>query len=808
MLKSNWKFFDLKRCTGGRGKGMKNFLLVRISKFQVLLVIGLLVWGDGVIFAAKKTSSLPPSKPAVPATKAPTPPPAAPKAPTPPPKTPPVQPKTSTPSVATPKVSPVPATGKPSDPKSTPPTVTKSDGDKKASIASKDVVKKTADTSKPADTKTDLKSSSKPSSATTTGTKPAADTKPADASAEPAKKSLWSKLKPGGDTTPAASAADPAAPPTEKKPSLFSKLSGAVNNAGGVGGIAAIAGGAANNPLLQMAAQKIGGDKATALLNKAGSAANIAGAAASGDVAGAIAGAGSLTGVLPSPVAPEPALEEPASDALPAAADQQVPVSADSTVVAGAQVAAPVAVPVPVQPVAAVHPGVLAQASSSPAPIVGSPTSDSEIISAFIQGLIEVLKTAEFNDSSLVIPFTASGMRCVVTVPLHPGLSNQDQPFNSVVATLDSASPDSVKASLMSLLNISPEEVFVIKVILMLNTGRKQLAADFDVHDFILVNLPMLLYRLEKTKDGLYAKSSHAAIESIRAAYRPILSLIQFPQDPWYERVMTDIPNGEATSFMKAISAIRWEAGHEDRTKMFTARLLPLLNKDRNPLEKAFFEYAILEQLQEYDGGFVKSDSADFIKRVIDSRLVLLEPMLRDAVMKMKEVGCDVAAIAKVEAFIEGIAGKPRVADNDADPLVHLTIPPIPVEGLGTGVDYFLKVIDPFMRLHIIHRQIHGDRGFTYFDFGYSSDQAKEALVALAIRSLRGMSAVALEEELTDIYFRSDHTVVDGLLGRLASTQGYKVSDIQGAVAKAKKAEKEVVEEEHDDSVMEPKNIA
>lgn len=803
-----------------------SFLIGRALNIRALVIFGLLVGMTGTVFAAKaapkpapKTVAAPVKAP-TPPPKAPTPPPAKPAAPTAPPKAPaaPVAPaKTTTP--ATPV-----APAKPTTSTSTPTTGAGAKAPTPASTATKPA------TPTPATTGTGSKTPPAPSTSGAKTATPTAGAKPADTRAADAKTPAAgtdAAKKPGlGDKSKTAATGTPDAPaaagaePAAAKPSMFSKLSGAVAGAGGIGGIASMAGGLASNPLVQMAAQKVGGDQAAAALGTVGSAANVASAAASGDVMGAVAGAGNLTGIMKSPppaaaapvaaVVADPVAEPQDPAPAPAAAeDVAVAVDGAAPVAAAAHVAVPVAATVVAGGAVAAKPPVAVGVATPVVKtlVVGAGTPDQGAVTAYVHALVESLKTADFNASSVAVAFAAAGGRYTVTIPLHPGLSNQDQPFNSVTATLESTAPESVKAALMPLLTLNPEEVFVIKVILMLNSAHKQSAADFDVNDFILVNLPMLLYRLERTKDGVYEKSSRGAIEAVRTSYRPILALVQFPENHWYDRVVTDMPGGEATPFMKAVSALRWQAGHEDRSQSFSTKLLPLLSKDRNPLERAYFEYAILEQLQEYDGGFVKSDSADFIKRVIDSRLTVLEPVLRDAVVKMKAAECNADAIAKVEAFVGSIASKPRVADSDADPLVRLIMPAVPVEGLGSGVDYFLKVVDPFMRANIIHRPIHGDRGYVYFDFGYDSDQAREALVSLAIRSLRGMGSKDLQDELADIYFRADDAVVDGFLGHLATTQGYKVSEIQSASAKAKKAAVEVVEEEHDDGVMEPKNI-
>lgn len=691
----------------------------------------------------------------------------------------------------------------------------------------------------------------------TAATKTGTGDKAAATAAKPGEKTAAKPgAKPAAKPGAAASTATDDDTPAPAKPSMASRL----------GGLASMAGGLASNPLvsglgsqaLGMAVTKVTGN-ADAGAMVSGAAQTAAAAHASGEnplaavaanqgaqVAGAVVAkatgnenAGALVAGLASSAAgattpvneaaapvegdgaaavDQPAASEevaavvdtPAADTAPAdIPPTETPVEDGAALATLTEEAAAVAdTPLPAPAVVTKQP--TAGGAKAPvvaaAKVVAAAPKVSSVIGAFVKAVEASLKVADFDTDVLKVTFTANGAATKISIPLGgKGFGDAKKAFEAQSGAFEGAVAVPVKAEVEPLLKLAPVEVFAFKLILMLNGAKKAVAADFDTDDFILVNLPMLLHRLEMT-DGAYAKSSRAAFDAIRAQYKPLLALIEFPDNPWYNRVMTDMPGGEPTSFMRALSKIRWESGHKERTKMFADSVLPQLTASRSPLEKAYFAYAFSAHLDEYDGGFVKSDSDDFIKRVIESRFTALEPVLKDAVVKMKAADVEAEAVTKAEEFLSGLATKPRTAGADAEPLVPLQMPAVPVTGLGSGVDYFVKIVDPYIRTQILHRAISGEAKYVYFDFAYDADQAKEAVVALAARVLQGLVSTEITEELTDIYYRADDTVVDDMLARLKGIPGYEMNIIQSATEKAKKAVNDR-EEEDDDIVMDDSDL-
>lgn len=431
------------------------------------------------------------------------------------------------------------------------------------------------------------------------------------------------------------------------------------------------------------------------------------------------------------------------------------------------------------------------------------------VTAAFIAGLQDALKTADFDADTLTANCTINDAPVVVTIPLgYSGFGDAATPFDGVTATLGDGTDQAVIDELTPLLTLAPEEVFVLKLILMTNSANKVAAGgDFDADDFILANVAMLLYRLQQTGNGAYATSSQAAFGAVRDSYKPLFDLVQFPENHWYERVVTDMPGGAPTALMQAISALRWQAGHMARTGLFTTSIVPQLTAQSNPLEKSYCVYALFMHLQEYNGGFIKDDADDFVAKVIEDRLAAMKIMLPDAIAAMKTAGCNAEDIAKVQAFLDDIDNKPRVSEGDVPPLVGIAIPAVPVDSMGAGIAYFNAVIDPYMRGYILARPVAGEEGYLYFDFAYDADGAKEAIMALAIRAMRGLRADVITSALTDIYLRAGGAgVVDPILKYFAGTKGFPLKPVQD-VAKAAQAGVATAEDNLDGTVMDASEV-
>jgi hypothetical protein len=646
--------------------------------------------------------------------------------------------------------------------------------------------------------------------------------------------------------------------------SLASKASGAASQAGGM---ASMAGGMASNPL---AASMVGmvNPTAGAMLANPG---NVAAAMvskvnpAAGEMVGMAAGAAGIG--APAPVV-APVVDTPID--VPVEAPVDVPaVAVDASVDVPAVAVAPVDEPVAVDPVdepvadvpavaaiktavkalpvakavvskpvesaaapdsdegtdAVVKPPVAALATKKPsvaaiskaAPIKAaqSPTASKKTTATglFIQGLMATLedKSVDFNAETLLVEFTVSDLKCEASIKFgFAGFGDPDKPFEEVIAKLEASVPDAVKTELAPLLALKPAEVFVLKLILMLNSANKAAALDgakdFDVDDMILINLPMLLHRLEQTDNNAYATSSQAAFDAVRPAFKPLLELVKFPQNHWYERAVTDMPDGKPTEFMHKISKMRWQSGFKARTKALELDILPLLTVERNPLEKAFFGYAITMHLQEYDGGFIDTDKPDYVKPIIDSRIEMLKPVLQKAIDAMGVAKMDAAIIKKAQEFLDNSDDKPRVAGANADALVPLELPAVGVFGLKTGVEYFVSIVDRFMRHHIMHPKLLGDEGCIPFDFAFDHDFLLESLVSLNMRMVQGSAPKVLSQTLADIYYRSSADSVDKMISRMASVKGLLDHSISQALSAAKKGAADD-EEFEDDIVMDIEDL-
>jgi len=239
---------------------------------------------------------------------------------------------------------------------------------------------------------------------------------------------------------------------------------------------------------------------------------------------------------------------------------------------------------------------------------------------------------------------------------------------------------------------------------------------------------------------------------------------------------------------MQNISKMRWISGFKDRTKALGETILPKLTAERNALEKAYFVYAFKTHLQEYDGGFIEADKEDYTKSVIDSRLGVLKPVLEKAIDAMKSAKIDEETIKVAQDFLSTIDEKPRKADNEKDDVFALQIPTAPVEGMKKGVDYFVEVVDRFMRHHIIHAKLLGDADAIPFDFTMDHDLLVENLAALNMRMIKDESTKILNQTLADIYYRCDPVVVDTVIKQMSSVNGLLNPIIQQAAASAKKA--------------------
>ena len=433
---------------------------------------------------------------------------------------------------------------------------------------------------------------------------------------------------------------------------------------------------------------------------------------------------------------------------------------------------------------------------------------------AFIAGLQEALGAADFDVDTLTVNFSLEdGTAVSATIPLgYAGFGDAATPFDEVIVALGEELTDqAVIDELTPMLTLAPEEVFVLKLILMLNSANKVPSNDgsdplaFDGDDFILANVTMLLNRLEKTGGSKYAKSSQAAFDAVRDIYQPLLDLVQFPLNVLYARVVADMPGG-STEFIQSLNVLRGTAGHKARTALFTS-IVPQLTAERNPLEKALFVYALLTHLQEYNDGFIKEDAEDFITQVINQRLEKLATILPDVISAMAAAGCDGESIQQVQSFLDGIGDKPRTAGGDEAPsLIPLKISDddfkAVAEGIGSGLAYFTAVVDPYIRTNVLHRQGHN------FSFAYDVDGAKEALVALTVRALGKPDVPVLAKELTDIYLRADDDGVDAFIKTFAAVNGYDgvMKKIQAVVAKAK-AGVDVEVANLDAMVMDPEDI-
>lgn len=426
------------------------------------------------------------------------------------------------------------------------------------------------------------------------------------------------------------------------------------------------------------------------------------------------------------------------------------------------------------------------------------PSATDEQVSAipmFIEGLQTAINGTDFNAETLAFDFEANGVSYSVEIPLGGvGFGDPTIPFDAVAGTI--SGEGAAVEELTPLLSFTPEELFVLKLVLMLNSANSiEAGGDFDADDFILANGTMLIARLEQLGDT-YTSSSQAAFDAVRDTYKPLLELVQFPVNPWYERVIHDMPGGEPTAFIKSISELRYAVGHTARTSLFTKSVLPQLDKKRNSLEKEYFVYAIKTHLDEYNGGFVSDDTPDFIKRTIDARLKAMQPMLASAIKAMTTAGCDADDIKYVKTFLGGIAKKPRTVDDEEPSRIPVKMPEAPVAIALSGVAYFNNVIDVYLRTQVLHRKLAIDTDYLYFDFAYGAEHALEALVALVIRSMHGLIDVdTLTTELTDIYYRADDDVVDKCLQYLTATNGYVTQTTESVVPPAKEGVTAKVEE-------------
>lgn len=642
-------------------------------------------------------------------------------------------------------------------------------------------------------------------SGATTASKPGDPTKPATpVAAKPATPVASSTAtKPATPTTPAAAA--PA------KPSMFSGLASKASEA------ASMAGGMASNPMAAGAA----GIGAPAPVE-----APVVDAPIDVPVEAPVdVPAVAVDAPLDPPVAP---VDDPVADA-----PVDVPVVATiKTAVKAVSVAKPV-VSEAVESVAApdsdegtdavVKPPVIALATKKPAvaPIktavkvavhatAPKPTTATGL---FIQGLMATLedKSVDFNAETLMVQFAVGTVKCEASIKFgFVGFGDPDKPFEEATVKLEASVPDAVKKELAPLLALKPAEVFVLKLILMLNSANKAAAVDaakeFDVDDMILINLPMLLHRLEQTDKNAYATSSQAAFDDLRQAFKPLLELVKFPENHWYERAVTDMPDGKPTEFMRQISKMRWQSGFKARTKALESQILPLLTAERNPLEKAFFAYAITMHLQEYDGGFIDTDKPDYVKPIIDSRIEMLKPVLQKAIDAMGVAKMDAAGIKKAQDFLAHSDDKSRAAGGKADALVPLRIPAVAVPGLKAGVDYFISIVDRFMRHHIIHPKLLGDADCIPFDFAFDRDSLLESLVSLNMRMVKGSAPKVLSQMLADIYFRASDESVDTMIRRMAAINGLLHPAVQPAVDVAKKGAADD-EEFEDDIVMDIEDL-
>ena len=232
---------------------------------------------------------------------------------------------------------------------------------------------------------------------------------------------------------------------------------------------------------------------------------------------------------------------------------------------------------------------------------------------------------------------------------------------------------------------------------------------------------------------------------------------------------------------------MRWQSGFKARTKALESQILPLLTAARNPLEKAFFDYAITMHLQEYDGGFIDTDKPDYLKPIIDSRIEMLKPVLQKAIDARGVAKMDAAVIKKAQDFLAHSDDKSRVAGGKADALIPLQIPAVAVPGLKGGVKYFISIVDRFMRHHIIHPKLLGDADCIPFDFAFDHDSLLESLVALNMRMVQGSAPKVLSQMLADIYFRASDESVDTMIARMAAINGLLDPAVQPAVDAAKK---------------------
>ncbi len=729
-------------------------------------------------------------------------------------------------------ISPMKSPAKPPAPVAAKPVVAKPAAPvvaKPAATAAKPAAS-TPTTAKPA---TPAATATKAATPTAAGTKAAA--KPGDPAAKPGDpaKSATPGASSTAKKTPTPTAAGTKAPAkpgdpavaTEAKPSMFAGL------ASKVGGAASMAGGLASNP---MAAAMVGMVSPTAgamLANPAAAAAALVSKVnpEAGALVGMAAGAAGIGAPAPAeaPVAdasaeaPVAAAEAPVAAAEAPAAVVDAPADLPAAVVDAPAVAKAVVVESDEGTDAVVKPPVAALATKKPS--IGKPvpkpaqsataSKKTTATGLFIQGLMATLKdkSVDFNAETLIIQFTVGAVKCEASIKFgFAGFGDPDKPFEEATAKLEASVPDAVKTELAPLLAIKPAEVFVLKLILMLNSANKAAAVDaakdFDVDDMILINLPMLLRRLEQTDNNAYATSSQAAFDAVRPAFKPLFELVKFPENHWYERAVTDMPDGKPTEFMHQISKMRWQSGFKARTKALESQILPLLTAERNPLEKAFFAYAITMHLQEYDGGFIDTDKPDYVKPIIDSRIEMLKPVLQKAIDAMGVAKMDAAVIKKAQDFLVHSDDKSRVAGGKADGLIPLQIPAVAVPGLKGGVKYFISIVDRFMRHHIIHPKLLGDADCIPFDFAFDHDSLLESLVALNMRMVQGSAPKVLSQMLADIYFRASDESVDAMIARMAAINGLLDPAVQPAVDAAKKGAADD-EEFEDDIVMDIEDL-
>jgi hypothetical protein len=414
----------------------------------------------------------------------------------------------------------------------------------------------------------------------------------------------------------------------------------------------------------------------------------------------------------------------------------------------------------------------------------------------------------DFSVDALSLKFVAGGKDYKVTFNFgFTGFGDPKKPFEAVPGVLgDMASPE-LKQELAAMLKLNPAEVFVIKLVMLLNQTKSSAGQDLDAEDVILLNLPFLLYRLEQT--AAYSKSSQPAFNAVREHLKSLLNLVEFPRNYWYEQAVTSMPGGKPSEFMQSISKMRWAVGHKARTKMLAEKILPNVTSSLTELEKAYFVYAVKAHLQEYEGGFVSSEKPAFMKTVIDARLDALKPVLQKAVAAMRTAKISAGDIAKTSDFLTKIDTLPRVAADDLEPLVQLVIPTDQGAQDIKGVAYYVKYIDRFMREHILHRIEPGEPEYVFFDFGYGHRLSFEAIMALNMSLLRkdGDMATLIKDGLADIYFRGISVMIDAQLGSLGTIDGSFGSKMQAARGQAKKdgADKS---ESLDDAVMDREDMA